>query len=417
MYRKILSLTLILALLLLLPSTISVASGSDKEDYAKTLSYEHLLLSDLVYENLDECKGKKIEYCSREIIKNYESEIKDLNKRKGTKGVRKIVKNLNDFKTHIKPGLDKNLNDWKVITIQGRNFGGLYGVAFQNPKTDDIVIAFRGTQLNFADISYDFFAVWLNYTEIIQLKPACKFVKKVVDENKKSKFYLTGHSLGGFLAQRVAVEIQGNPDIIGYPDIINVGYTANFPKNLNNNFEYAETFNAPGVQLYTQASEFESAKREQNLKLLRLKEYNFRIIDHAFKEDKIGNYGIQLGKQKFYNYKGKSNKTLRAHGISLFYKESLQSFPLKTWDEKAPIIIKVNSISSQSTRIKGMAEANAIVTIRAGKQKLGKVNVNKYGKFEVKIPKLKAGTKLSIKIKDHAGNEGKEKVTVVKDKI
>ncbi|AJI21321.1 DUF2974 domain-containing protein [Priestia megaterium] len=412
MLKNILSLIVLCLAVILMPLSGSAVSQQDNVNYGKTSSDRHLLLSDLVYENLDECKNININYCSRKVIANYKLEINSL---KDFKKRDEKIKKLNEFNHLIKPRLDKNVGEWKVIAIQGKNTGGFYGAAFKDPITDDIVIAFRGTQEKLSDISYDALAVFLNYTEISQLKPACKLIEEIVNKNKNSKFYLTGHSLGGFLAQRATVEIQGNPDLVGYPDIIDVGYTANFPEKLNNNFEYAETFNAPGVQLFIQSSELDSAKRESEQKLLKLKEYNFRVIDHVFKEDKIGNFGVQLGQQQFYHYKGSERGWLRAHWLSLFYKERLRSIPLKIWDKEPPGKPKVNPISDQTISITGTTEANSTVTTKVGKKEIGSGIADKYGKFKFKIPKQKLGIKISVRAKDRAGNVSKESVVTVKD--
>lgn len=84
-------------------------------------------------------------------------------------------------------------------------------------------------------------------------------------------------------------------------------------------------------------------------------------------------------------------------------------------DKTAPAVPKVNKVTVKSTAVKGKAEANSTVYVKAGKKVIGSAKANKSGNFSVKIKKQKAGTVLQVYAKDKAGNTGKAaKVTVKK---
>ena len=73
-------------------------------------------------------------------------------------------------------------------------------------------------------------------------------------------------------------------------------------------------------------------------------------------------------------------------------------------DATAPTAPSVNKVTDQSTAITGMAEAESLVSVKAGTRELGKVTADSDGNFSIAIPKQKADTKLSITATDAAGN-------------
>ena len=65
----------------------------------------------------------------------------------------------------------------------------------------------------------------------------------------------------------------------------------------------------------------------------------------------------------------------------------------------------VKTISDQATVVTGIAEAEATVYVYKGKTLLGQNAVDRKGNYKVNIVKQKKGTKLTIYVKDKAGNQ------------
>lgn len=64
---------------------------------------------------------------------------------------------------------------------------------------------------------------------------------------------------------------------------------------------------------------------------------------------------------------------------------------------------KVKTYKKKTKYVKGTAKKNTTVYVKIGK-KTYKAKVNKKGKFSVKVPKLKAGTKITVTVKDAYNN-------------
>ena len=104
------------------------------------------------------------------------------------------------------------LSEWKIIGIQdetykfGSDKTGFYAVAFE--KHGEIVIAYRGTELNnLGDAYKDFIETDLMIgvdKKPKQFEQGVAFYEKIREENHE-KIALTGHSLGGGIAQYVAL--------------------------------------------------------------------------------------------------------------------------------------------------------------------------------------------------------------------
>ncbi|GHH97432.1 Ig-like domain-containing protein [Neobacillus kokaensis] len=87
----------------------------------------------------------------------------------------------------------------------------------------------------------------------------------------------------------------------------------------------------------------------------------------------------------------------------------------KNIDIKAPAVSKVNTVSDKSIYVTGKTEAKATVTVVIGSKKYSKTADTK-GNFKIKIPKQKAGKKVTVTAKDKAGNVSKPKSVTVLDK-
>lgn len=83
-------------------------------------------------------------------------------------------------------------------------------------------------------------------------------------------------------------------------------------------------------------------------------------------------------------------------------------------DKTAPVMASVNNVNEKSKYVTGKAEKYATVSVYNGKKLLGKAVANSKGVYKVKIKAQKEGTKLTIIVKDKAGNQSKPKAVKVK---
>ena len=84
-------------------------------------------------------------------------------------------------------------------------------------------------------------------------------------------------------------------------------------------------------------------------------------------------------------------------------------------DLDPPAAPTVNEVTDQSAEVPGIAEAGAVVTVKAGSTLLGTGTADSEGKFSIKISKQKAGTKISVTATDAAGNVSEAKEITVLD--
>lgn len=148
-------------------------------------SEQYLLFSDLVYNNLDDYKGKKIEdfIGQKDVIKK--------NAKRTYKNKTGTISSVEVMKAYLKgfyvDEIFKNEND------------GFYGVAFKNPETKDIVLAFRGTADLYGGINdIEFGLLSINSSQMID---ALNITTDYITKNKDTfNISTTGHSLGGGIA-------------------------------------------------------------------------------------------------------------------------------------------------------------------------------------------------------------------------
>jgi hypothetical protein len=142
---------------------------------------------------------------------------------------------------------------------------GFRAHVYHNEVTQEVVIAFAGSNLaERGDLSA--------IGEIIAGREPKQFdnalatynavVRHLTQERKKAQIAFTGHSLGGALAQYMAIRVQGRP---------------------------AETFGAPGI---LQALEKLRDQYDPG--------YTYPVVNHVALGDPIGMYGTHLGETRHY---------------------------------------------------------------------------------------------------------------------
>lgn len=282
---------------------VSVLAFPQQKSFAEsniqhfTSEHDLLVLSDLSYINFDE-SDKDHELGN--ILSGNENVKEQLKAR--------ISENLTSNGIMQEREIN-TANNWELITFyDDNNKTGFYGVAFQHKYTKEVVIAFRGSENGIEntfkeggqDWRYDIFSVVLqlqldSYNQFI---PARKFVKEVINKvNKESPtknptILLTGHSLGGFLAQRLAIDLDR-----GLLDGIQSYHLAN-----------TVTFNAPG---FLPTNPITNSPADQAMHDLGIKpgayitaiEYidrkNYNVKNYVVSGDLVGSLGNITGNADF----------------------------------------------------------------------------------------------------------------------
>lgn len=125
--------------------------------------------------------------------------------------------------------------------------------------------------------------------------------------------------------------------------------------------------------------------------------------------DKSGKFTVKIKKQKA-GTKLTVTATDKAGNVS-------KAKTVTVIDKTPPKAPTVNSVTGNTTKVTGKAEAGATITIKAGKIKIGSGKADKNGKFSVKIKKQKSGKILSVTATDKSGNVSSAKKVTVKTPV
>ena len=202
-----------------------------------------------------------------------------------------------------------DLEGWKVYLAEGDKGDflrtlGFWAVAYK--KDNNVVISFRGTD-DLSSISYDIAAIILQTDTDTQIQLAEEFLKKVYREIKKEKeiepinVRLTGHSLGGYIAQRITLDI--------YDEKI-PGYSV---EGMEMKLNETVTFNAPGFKknfpLHMQKTITNNQYNDSK---------NYRVRNYINSVDVIGQFGKHLGQDIYIDG---SKGLFNSHSVLSFYKD------------------------------------------------------------------------------------------------
>ena len=205
----------------------------ETEEEKPLSSVDYLALSDLAYEELTEAAK------SEQTILEY---LRDENK----------WEQLWDSTDISYATLYSNLKNWKIIDDESNEDTGFYAAAFQNQ--DEIIIAYRGSRnLNdfsdVADLIDDW--IWNDFLMLLggkgsQVKNALTFYDTIRKNNPECTVIVTGHSLGGGLADIVAARYGCKGESFNSAQFLDVAYW-HLPMEMSESFS--------GVDEYTFVSQ------------------------------------------------------------------------------------------------------------------------------------------------------------------
>ncbi|HWI48296.1 MAG TPA: Ig-like domain-containing protein [Rummeliibacillus sp.] len=132
-----------------------------------------------------------------------------------------------------------------------------------------------------------------------------------------------------------------------------------------------------------------------------------KVIGTA-KADFKGAYSIKIKKQK-------AGTTLKIVATDLG-KNNSKTVSVKVVDKTAPKAPTVKKVTKKSTKVVGTAEAKATVYVVKNKKVIKSGKVSAKEKYSLSIKKQKAGTKLTVYVKDAAKNKSASRTITVKSK-
>lgn len=200
------------------------------------------------------------------------------------------------------------VSDWKLVNYAKFNTTVYKGNANFSAMTfkrgDDIVIAYRGTDFDdigdwLQDICYG--AIGYSGQELVAQDYARLVAQKYVKENKNTKIYVTGHSLGGYLAQIgagvLAKEYPYNLKEVSYFNGMGLQFWNDIANTMTNSLK--KKYNISDAE-FKQFTDLNSALNKiqtstrtnlQNWK----KNYNGKLIAHRINGDLISALGVHPG--------------------------------------------------------------------------------------------------------------------------
>jgi|GEM_PF-5237353 len=217
------------------------------------------------------------------------------------------------------------MGDWTIVKANDGGFfsAGFGGVAVK--KGHDIVIGYRGTESTFEFI-YDFLAdvnLFISGTNV-QSNKASKFAAELILEYEQANAYVTGHSLGGFLAQ-----------VVSYKMLEDELHNSFHPNSSNHtilreillqgsHFKKGVTFNAAPFFYHTYGF-FNGIiiRPEIPLKALTSNKYNEQVINYSIEGDFLQSGFVDTGSAtkfgKIFPAYQMENTEKKPHALIQFY--------------------------------------------------------------------------------------------------
>jgi len=243
-----------------------------------------LLLSDLAYLEIEDSKIKDINGGTSLNLNSFLSNQVD----KSNEDAIRINGNKGEF-----------LGGAEIISVKYDEETGMEAIAVKHG--DEITIAYRGTEEISEFIRSDINEIFTgNYDGQFDL--AKDFFDEIIANNEGVKINLTGHSLGGALAQYVALSVEDMSMI-----------------------ENVTTFSAPGI--FPGYEGFEMLEKYKNNKDV----YDSIINNYSRINDIFPYLGVSVGTNHFYNDSLNLPNPLSGHGIEGYY-EFIEKAPDETFN-------------------------------------------------------------------------------------
>lgn len=192
------------------------------------------------------------------------------------------------FNLHNYAGIDE-LDDWTVSSVYGGLTGGLLGqkgtAGYALQKGNNVMIVFRSTDTEaMADVAYGL------KNEHNQEPYAIEYVRQVMEQYSKKEgdfnIYVTGHSLGGYLAQVAGA-------------IVEKDITENPEKYANLELKQIVDFNGIGINNLTYFGEqFDYGKKQETIKILKKLGEEQRLIEYYTYGDLVSALGVHYGEMR-----------------------------------------------------------------------------------------------------------------------
>lgn len=232
--------------------------------------------------------------------------------------------------------------DWKIVNYTKFRTTVIKGTAeftaMTFKKGNNIVIAYRGTDFDdIGDWTQDIMYGLIGYAgqERVAQDYAKIVAKHYIEENNNINIYVTGHSLGGYLAQiggaALAEEEKyiNNIKEIGYFNGMGLHFFSNIVKNLkpqNSKLAKYNISNSEYKQLIDGKSMLNRTQKSAERALTNLKNRGGKIISYYINGDIVSSLGTHIGIEKgFDSY----NVCINHHNGNKILKDSISESGLK----------------------------------------------------------------------------------------
>lgn len=139
-------------------------------------------------------------------------------------------------------GVDlSDMDEWRLLVIRDERRTGFYGVAVQHMPSKTAVIAYRGSEWRLkepGDLVADLSLI-TPFNDLIdcQLEQAVEFYDQVAGLADVREVHVTGHSLGGALAQKVALGRRCRTVAFNGPGVLQIASVAEHWHHLRGVYE------------------------------------------------------------------------------------------------------------------------------------------------------------------------------------
>lgn len=378
-------LSIFMAFCIMLTSSFMNISSAATVEYLGELTTDEMLLSELIYDDYI----LKQKYNEKINIKNYTEFY----------GKCRAYIDRGDIMYESLDQLNNRLSKYTLKMVERDKVTGFEGAVFERDYNGKrhLTIVFRGTEMDkLNDLTTDFLDVFIPIFKN-QANVAKRLVKNAIKLNTSSnpidEISITGHSLGGFLAQCVGVEIAQN----------NIEMS-----NINWN---TSTFNAPGLWItpkeLSKSKNISSKEINEYLDYVNsldknLKSYS-KIKNYYIDGDIVGEYGKHAGQE--FRYENHASSLTKYHSLYNFHKYG-------NWYKTSTSKTIIKSVYENDTEVKGVAPANKNVELYINNKQVKSMYTNDRGEYKFTIGKQSAGSKIEVIYVNSYGNYVSTTITV-----